>query len=80
MSTAKAKAPEIAAAWQKRVWDKTAPGYAAQWLLERVTVRSAGEHFTRRQPPLVEAAGFQIVETERLKAGTVKRIHAIRLT
>src|ERR1700761_91847 len=51
--------------------------YAAQWLLERVTVRSAGEHFTRRQLPLVEAAGFEIVETERLKAGTVERIHAI---
>jgi ubiquinone/menaquinone biosynthesis C-methylase UbiE len=54
--------------------------YAVQWLLERVTVRSAGEHFTRRQLPLVEAAGFQIVETERLKAGTVERIHAVRPT
>jgi ubiquinone/menaquinone biosynthesis C-methylase UbiE len=54
------------------------PLYAAQWLLERITVRAAGEHFTRRQLPLVEAAGFQIVETERLKAGTVERIHAVK--
>jgi len=54
------------------------PVYAAQWLLERVTIRAAGEHFTRRQLPLVKAAGFTIVETERLKAGTVERIHAVK--
>jgi ubiquinone/menaquinone biosynthesis C-methylase UbiE len=54
------------------------PIYAAQWLLEQITVRAAGEHFTRRQLPLVQAAGFQIVETERLKAGTVERIHAVK--
>jgi ubiquinone/menaquinone biosynthesis C-methylase UbiE len=54
------------------------PIYAAQWLLEQITIRAAGEHFTRRQLPLVQAAGFQIVETERLKAGTVERIHAIK--
>jgi len=54
------------------------PVYAAQWLLERITIRAAGEHFTRRQLPLVKAAGFQIVETERLLAGTVERIHAVK--
>lgn len=54
------------------------PVYAAQWLIERVTIRAAGEHFTRRQLPLVKAAGFQIVEAERLKAGSVERIHAVR--
>jgi ubiquinone/menaquinone biosynthesis C-methylase UbiE len=54
------------------------PVYAAQWLLERITIRAAGEHFTRRQLPLVEAAGFQIMETERLKAGSVERIHAVK--
>ena len=54
------------------------PVYAAQWLLERITIRNAGEHFTRRQLPLVKAAGFQIVETERLKAGTVERVHAVK--
>lgn len=54
------------------------PIRAAQWLLERVTIRAAGEHFTRRQLPLVEAAGFDIEEVERLKAGTVERIHAVK--
>ena len=54
------------------------PLYAAQWLAERVTIRTAGEHFTRRQLPLVKAAGFQVVESERLKAGTVERIHAVK--
>jgi ubiquinone/menaquinone biosynthesis C-methylase UbiE len=54
------------------------PVYAAQWLFERMTIRAAGEHFTRRQLPLVQAAGFQVVETQRLKAGTVERIHAVK--
>ena len=54
------------------------PVYAAQWLLERITIRAAGEHFTRRQLPLVQADGFQVVEIERLKAGTVERIHAVK--
>ena len=54
------------------------PVYAAQWLVERITIRTAGEHFTRRQLPRVKAAGFQIVETERLLAGTVERIHAVK--
>ena len=52
------------------------PIRAAQWLFERITIRAAGEQFTRRQLPLVKAAGFQTVETQRLKAGTVERIHA----
>jgi ubiquinone/menaquinone biosynthesis C-methylase UbiE len=52
------------------------PIYVAQWLLERLAIRAAGEHFTRRQLPLVEAAGFEIVETERRKAGTVECIFA----
>ena len=56
------------------------PLYAVQWLAERLTIRLAGEHFTRRQLPLVEAAGFQITESERLKAGTVERIHAVKTT
>jgi ubiquinone/menaquinone biosynthesis C-methylase UbiE len=54
------------------------PVYAAQWLLERIAIRAAGEHYTRRQLPLVQAAGFQVVETERLKAGSVERIHAVK--
>jgi hypothetical protein len=54
------------------------PVYAAQWLLEWITIRQAGEHFTRRQLPLVQAAGFEVIETERLKAGSVERIHAVK--
>jgi len=53
-----------------------APIRAAQWLVERLTIPAVGEYFTRRQLPIVEDAGFQIVETERLKAGTVERIFA----
>lgn len=52
------------------------PLYAAQWLVEQLTRRLAGEHQTRRQLPLVEAAGLVIEESERLKAGTVERIRA----
>ena len=37
---------------------------------------AAGEHFTRRQLRLVRAAGFDIVEVQRLKAGTVERVFA----
>lgn len=55
-----------------------APLRAAQWLFERGSIRFAGEHFTRRQLPLVQAAGFEIVEAERLKAGTVERVHAVK--
>jgi ubiquinone/menaquinone biosynthesis C-methylase UbiE len=52
------------------------PIVAGQWLVERITIPVAGEHFTRRQLPLVRAAGFEVVETERSKAGTIERIHA----
>lgn len=54
------------------------PVVALQWLLERVTILTAGEHFTRRQLPVVRAAGLEVTETERLKAGTIERIRAIR--
>lgn len=52
------------------------PIFAAQWLLERVTIPVAGEHFTRRPLAIVKAAGLEIVEVERLKAGTIERVHA----
>jgi len=54
------------------------PLYAAQWLVEQLTKRAAGEYMTRRQLPLVEAAGFDVQEAQRLKAGTVERIRAIK--
>lgn len=52
------------------------PVWMLQWLVERVTIATAGEHFTRRQLPLVRDAGLEIVESERLKAGTIERVHA----
>jgi ubiquinone/menaquinone biosynthesis C-methylase UbiE len=54
------------------------PVYGFQWLLGQATRRTAGEHFTRRQLPLVKAAGFELTETQRLKAGSVERIHATK--
>lgn len=54
------------------------PIYALQWLLEQVTKRTAGEYFLRRQLPLVKTLGFEVVEVERLKAGSVERIHAVK--
>ncbi|MGB3911602.1 MAG: methyltransferase domain-containing protein [Pseudolysinimonas sp.] len=52
------------------------PIFVAQWLLERITIPMAGEHFTRRPLILVQSAGFEIVEVERLKAGTIERVYA----
>jgi ubiquinone/menaquinone biosynthesis C-methylase UbiE len=54
------------------------PIWAAQRLLEVVTVRTAGEHQTRRPLPVVRAAGFTIEESERLKAGSVERVAAVK--
>ena len=54
------------------------PVYAVQWLFERFTIRLAGEHFTRRQLARVRAAGFDVRDSERLKAGTVERIRAVK--
>jgi ubiquinone/menaquinone biosynthesis C-methylase UbiE len=52
------------------------PIRAIQRLVEQLTIRAAGEHLTRRPLPLVRAAGFEVVEAQRLKAGTIERIHA----
>jgi ubiquinone/menaquinone biosynthesis C-methylase UbiE len=54
------------------------PIYAVQWLVERVSIRAEGEHYTRRSMPLVKAAGFEIVESKRHKAGSLERIHAVK--
>jgi ubiquinone/menaquinone biosynthesis C-methylase UbiE len=54
------------------------PIFALQWLVERLTILTSGEHFTRRQLPLVVRAGLRVVETARLKAGVIERIHAVR--
>ena len=52
------------------------PVAAGQWLVERLTIPVAGEHLTRRQLPLVRAAGFEVIESVRTKAGIIERIHA----
>jgi ubiquinone/menaquinone biosynthesis C-methylase UbiE len=52
------------------------PVWLGQWLIERITILTSGEHLTRRQLPVVRAAGLDVVETERLKAGTIERIRA----
>ncbi|MEU8664196.1 class I SAM-dependent methyltransferase [Actinoplanes philippinensis] len=54
------------------------PVYALQWVVERFSVPAAGEHFTRRQLPLVRDAGFDVVETVRRRAGTIELVHAIK--
>lgn len=60
----------VASSWPPLRW--------AQRLVELGSVPLAGEHFTRRQRPLVEAAGFTVDEAERLKAGTIERIRATK--
>jgi len=50
----------------------------AQRLQEQITVRMMGDHQTRRPLPLVEQAGFVVQRSERLKAGTVERVSAIK--
>ena len=54
------------------------PLHALQWIFEQGSRRAMGEYFTRRQRPLVEAAGFRVEEAERMKLGTVERIRAVR--
>jgi len=52
------------------------PVWAVQRLVELVSVRAAEEHQTRRPLPLLVEAGFEIAESERLRAGTVERVLA----
>jgi ubiquinone/menaquinone biosynthesis C-methylase UbiE len=52
------------------------PIWAVQRLIEAFTIRSAGEHMTRRPARLLAGAGLEIVESERLKLDTVERVHA----
>jgi ubiquinone/menaquinone biosynthesis C-methylase UbiE len=52
------------------------PVWALQWLVERVTIPLAGEHFTRRQLPVVRAAGFEVLESRRTRAGAVELVRA----
>ena len=47
-----------------------------QWLLERVTVPLAGEHFLRRPLHLVQAGGLRVEQRDRFKLGLVERLVA----
>jgi ubiquinone/menaquinone biosynthesis C-methylase UbiE len=52
------------------------PIWAIQRLIESVSIRTASEHQTRRQLPVVVETGFEVVESQRFKAGTVERVWA----
>lgn len=54
--------------------------HLGQRLLEKLTVRMLGDYQTRRPLPLVERAGFVVERQERLKAGTVERVAAVKPT
>jgi ubiquinone/menaquinone biosynthesis C-methylase UbiE len=49
-----------------------------QRLLEKVTVRMLGDYQTRRPLPLLDAAGFDVTQSERRKLGTVERVAAVK--
>jgi ubiquinone/menaquinone biosynthesis C-methylase UbiE len=52
--------------------------YCGQWLMEKLTVPMLGDYQTRRPLPLVEQAGFVVQQQQRLKAGTVERLAAVK--
>jgi hypothetical protein len=45
--------------------------------LELFSARN-GEYLTRRPLPMLEPAGFTVVESQRLKLGTVERVAAVK--
>jgi ubiquinone/menaquinone biosynthesis C-methylase UbiE len=51
---------------------------AGQRTLERLSIRLAGDHQTRQPYPEIVAAGFTVDRRERLRAGIIERIHAIK--
>jgi ubiquinone/menaquinone biosynthesis C-methylase UbiE len=51
---------------------------ALQRLWEKVTLRFAGDYQTRHPLPLVEEAGFAVLDSRRSRAGTVERLRAIK--
>ncbi len=54
------------------------PLRAIQRLVERVTARRHGEHFTRRPRALVEDAGLTVVAESRGRIGVLECVHARR--
>ncbi|MET9633360.1 class I SAM-dependent methyltransferase [Lentzea sp. NPDC006480] len=51
-----------------------------QWLVERVTIPMAGEHFLRRPLHLVQAQQMQIEQRQRFKLGLVERLVARKVS
>lgn len=49
---------------------------ALQWLIERVSVPLAGEHFRRRPFNQVHAEGFDVEQRQRFRAGIIERLNA----
>jgi ubiquinone/menaquinone biosynthesis C-methylase UbiE len=47
-----------------------------QWLVERITVPLAGEHFLRRPLRQVQARGLEVEQQQRFKLGLVERLVA----
>jgi ubiquinone/menaquinone biosynthesis C-methylase UbiE len=54
------------------------PFYWAQWLYEFVPRRTKGEYMTRRPAQHVMEQGFEIVARDRLRAGVVERLVAVK--
>lgn len=54
------------------------PVRAGQWLMERVTIRTTGEHLTRRPALLLPAAGLRIVAHRRRLLGMVELVVAAK--
>lgn len=59
----------VATAWPVR-W--------GQRVLETLTIRTGGEHFTRRPSQHLTSLAVEIVETERLMHGAIEHVHAVR--
>ncbi len=49
-----------------------------QRVLDHVTVRSQGEHWTRRPLPLLDELGFDVVESRRRTWGMIEELRAVR--
>jgi hypothetical protein len=53
---------------------------AGQRRLERLSIRLAGDHQTWQPYPEIVAAGFTVDRRERLRAGIIERVRAVKPT
>jgi hypothetical protein len=54
------------------------PIFWLQWLMEFIPSRTKGEYMTRRPALQVVATGFEIETHDRLRAGVVERLVAVK--